>query len=290
MDYNLELQNIKDWAKNLLIVQYSQAKKNQALIEVLVDLIFANNLPLKIRDLCLNVDESVGAQLDVVGKWVGIDRYYNGIDLWEQDYTALVNYENISSGTYEQWQGGFSTFENFENHVISVSVTEATFKSAVNNEEGTYVFKYSSSQWTLDSISVTPGNYGISYIGTAAEGDKITVIYKDDIISTKIYSTKTGGFLTWEAWSDTRTKVNAMGDDYFRSLIKLKIIKNSINHTCKNIDDAIWKWSNGQVYTTWDVMEVTYHYPTSLHNLMQLASYKNVLIAPTGCTILTEEE
>jgi len=216
MDYNLELQNIKDWAKNLLIVQYSQAKKNQALIEILVDLIFANNLPLKIRDLCLNVDESVGVQLDVVGKWVGIDRYYNGIDLWDRPYTALVNYDNISSGIYEQWQGGFSTWENFND----------------NN----------------------------------------------------------GGFLTWEDWSNTRTKVNAMGDDYFRSLIKLKIIKNSINHTCKNIDDAIWKWSNGQVYTTWDVMEVTYHYPTSFHNLMQLASYKNVLIAPTGCTILTEEE
>lgn len=216
MDYNLELQNIKEWAKNLLIIQYSQAKKNRALIDLMVELLFANNLILQIRDLCLNVEESIGAQLDVVGKWVGIDRYYNTIDLWEQPYTALVNYSNISNNTYEQWQGGFSTYSNF----------------ADNN----------------------------------------------------------GGFLMYKAWRDTRTKVNAMGDDYFRSLIKLKIIKNSINHTCKNIDDAIWKWSNGQVYTTWGTMEVTYHYPSSLHNLMQLALYKNVLPVPTGCTLLTEEE
>lgn len=215
MDYNLELQNIKEWAKNLLIIQYSQSKKNRAFIDLLVDIIFANNLPLKIRDLCLNVEESIGAQLDIVGKWVGIDRYYNAIDLWEHTYTALVNYENISSDIYEQWQGGFSTFENFDS--------------------------------------------------------------------------QDGGFLTWEAWQDTRTKVNAMGDEYFRSLIKLKIIKNSINHTCKNIDDAIWKWSNGQVYTTWQPMEITYHYPSSYHNLMQLAIYKNVLPVPTGCTLLTEE-
>ena len=54
------------------------------------------------------------------------------------------------------------------------------------------------------------------------------------------------------------------------------------------IDDAINEWSNGQIYTTWGVMEVTYHYPTELSNLMQLAIYKNVLLAPTGCTILTE--
>lgn len=215
MDYNLELQNIKDWAKNLLIVQYSQSKKNQALIELLVDLIFANNLTLQIRDLCLNVDESIGAQLDVVGKWVGLDRYYNGIDLWTHPYTALVNYDNISSGDYEAYQGGFSTFENFDNH--------------------------------------------------------------------------DGGFLTYEAWQDVRTKVNAMGDDYFRALIKLKIIKNSINYTCKNIDEAIWEWSNGKVYTTWQPMEVTYHYDPEYHNVMQLASYKNILLAPTGCAIQTEE-
>ena len=182
----------------------------------MVETLFANNLILQIRDLCLNVEESIGAQLDVVGKWVGIDRYYNAIDLWEQPYTALVNYSNISDDDYEQWQGGFSTYSNFDDN--------------------------------------------------------------------------DGGFLMYKAWRDTRTKVNVMGDEYFRSLIKLKIIKNSINHTCKNIDDAIWKWSNGQVYTTWGTMEVTYHYPSDLHNLMQLAIYKNVLPVPTGCTLLTEEE
>ena len=216
MNYSLELQNIKDWAKNLLIVQYSQSTKNRELIDLMVELLFANNLILQIRDLCLNVEESIGAQLDVVGKWVGIDRYYNAIDLWEQSYSALVNYSNISDDTYEQWQGGFSTYSNF------------------------------------------------------ADND--------------------GGFLTYKIWQDTRTKVNAMGDEFFRALIKLKIIKNSINHTCKNIDDAIQKWSNGQVYTTWGVMEVTYHYPSSMHNLFQLAIYKNVLPVPTGCTLITVEE
>ena len=215
MDYVQNLQDIKNWAKNLIILQYHQSKKNRQLIELMVDNLFANNLVPKIRDFCLNVEKSEGAQLDVVGKWVGIDRYYNAIDLWEQPYTALVNYDNISSGTYEQWQGGFSTYENF--------------------------------------------------------------------------SQNDGGFLTWEAWKETRTKVNQIGDDYFRQLIKLKIIKNSIAFTNKNIDDAIWKWSNGDVYTTWGVMEVTYHYPSSMHNFFQLAIYKNVLLAPTGCTILTEE-
>ena len=215
MDYVEVLNQVKEWACSLIILQYRQAPKNRALIKAVVDLVFANNLPLQIRDLCLSVSNSEGAQLDVVGQWVGLDRYYDAIDLWEQPYTALVNYSNISSGTYEQWQGGFSTYSNF------------------------------------------------------ADND--------------------GGFLTYSAWQNTRTKVNQMGDDYFRQLIKLKIIKNSIAFTNKNIDDAIWQWGGGDVYTTWGIMEVTYHYPASMHNLFQLAIYKNVLLAPTGCTILTEE-
>lgn len=216
MDYNLELENIKNWIKDLIIIQYRQSKRNRACIDLLTELIFANNLILKIRDLCLSVENSVGAQLDVVGKWVGLDRYYDGIDLWEQPFFSLPYYKTIQDSSYNEFQGGFSNYKNFE------------------------------------------------------END--------------------GGFLMYKNWQQTRTKVNAMGDEYFRSLIKLRIIRNSINCTCKNIDEAIWKWSEGKVYTTWDTMELTYHYDSSYKNIITLAEYKNVLPSPTGCTIILEEE
>lgn len=215
MDYLQALTEVKDYFKNLIILQYKASKQNRALIDSFVDLVFANNVVLQIRDLCLNVEKSEGAQLDVVGAWVGLDRYYNGVDLWDHPYTALVNYSNISSSTYDTYQGGFSAYSNF------------------------------------------------------ADND--------------------GGFLTYAAWQETRTAVNRMGDDYFRQLIKLKIIKNSIAATNKNIDDAIWQWSDGNVYTTWDVMEVTYHYTSEWKKLVDLAVYKNALLAPTGCTIKTAE-
>lgn len=215
MDYTATLEQLKEWACDLLILQYRQAPKNRAFIKTIANLIFADLLPLQIRDLCLNVDKSVGVQLDVVGKWVGVDRYYNSVDLWNKTYTALVNYSNVSDNDYENHQGGFSSFPTF-----------------------------------LDGG---------------------------------------GGFLTYQLWQDTRTAINQMGDDYFRQIIKLKIIKNSINCTNKNIDDAIWKWSEGKVYTTWGVMEVTYHYPQDMANTMFLAAYKDVLPAPTGCTVITTQ-
>lgn len=211
MDFSLD--EIKKWACNLPILEYRNAPKNRLLIEELVDLIFANNILLKMR-YGFDLETAEGAQLDIIGKWVGLDRYYNGIDLWEHPYTSLVNYSNIQSDNYNQYQGGLSLYSTF------------------------------------------------------ADND--------------------GGFLMYKDWIDVRTKVNQMGDAYFRSLIKLKIIKNNINFTMKNIDDAIYQWSDGEIFTTWGTMEVTYHYPSDKSNLMLLAVYKDCLPAPTCCAVNTE--
>ena len=181
MDYLAELNNIKEWIKNLVIIQYRQSKKNRALIDLLVELIFANNLILQIRDLCLSVDKSEGVQLDVVGKWVGIDRFYDGMELWNHPYLSFFNYpeipdlpNNFDPSDLDPNRGGFSTYLNFSNN--------------------------------------------------------------------------DGGFLTYKVWQDTRTADNQLGDYEYRELIKLKIIKNSINHTQANIDKAIWYWAGGSQY------------------------------------------
>ncbi|MBR4973850.1 MAG: DUF2612 domain-containing protein, partial [Clostridia bacterium] len=81
MDYTAALKDLQKYFSDLLIIQYRNAPKNRALISYLTDLIFANNLALQIRDKTLNLDDSEGTQLDVIGKWVGVDRYYNG-NLW----------------------------------------------------------------------------------------------------------------------------------------------------------------------------------------------------------------
>lgn len=293
MDYLEELNNIKNWIKDLIIIQYRQSNKNRALIDLLVELIFANNLILKIRDLCLSVDKSTGKQLEIVGKWVGIDPYYNGMELWKHPYLSFLNYPELQDANFpsniSSLRGGFSTYLNFNN---------------------------------------------------------------DD-----------GGFLPYKVWQDTRTADNKLGDNEYRQLIKLKIIKNSINHTQKNIDDAIWQWAGGNkyyslsalsvndylyldknfnkiygkitaisannitvvdennneiykgyfnynttietingienttvynyclghVYTTWNVMEIIYNYDDEYADLMTLAEYKNVLPAPIGCKITKQQ-
>ena len=94
----------------------------------------------------------------------------------------------------------------------------------------------------------------------------------------------------YEDWKKVRTQTNQLPDDKFRDLIRLKIIQNSINHTKKEIDEAIWTWSNGTVYTTWsNPMEVEYNFPKAKKEIIFLADYKNILPHPTGCNIILKE-
>ncbi len=100
------------------------------------------------------------------------------------------------------------------------------------------------------------------------------------------FDTSPGGFLMYQNDIDVKTTFSKLNDNLFRPLIKLKIIKNSINHTNKNIDEAIWKWSSGNVYTTWEQpMQVTYNYNSLYTSIVEMAQQKNLLPAPTGVAV-----
>lgn len=207
MNYLTLLKELENYYANLLIVQYNGKPKAMATVKVLARLIWINIILFQIRD-AFDWLTAVGVQLDIIGKWVGIDRFYKGQLFDFRPWFALIDWNRES----DNLQGGFSMFETFE---------------------------------TLD-----------------------------------------GGFLDYQNILPTQ---NRLQDEQFRTLIGLKIIKNNMVFTCKNIDDAIWNYFNQQVYTTWSPMEVTYHYPSELNVIMEVALDKNVLLAPTGVTIRLQE-
>lgn len=197
--------------QNLLEAQYFDKPKARATIGMLAKLSTCNMLPWKIRDLCLNVDKSIGKQLDHVGKWVGIDRNYKGQLYDGKQYVAYYDWNdplqpNLEQGGYYDW-----------------NVTDDPTAPYLNN---------------------------------------------DLIISTN----------------------NQLGDKDFRFLIKLKIIKNNTNATCKNIDDALFDLFGYEIFIVWgDNMNMTYYYPSKYDTVMRLAKEKNVLLVPTGVKVALQE-
>ena len=58
----------------------------------------------------------------------------------------------------------------------TVTVDKDTFIAAVG-EYGTYDFKYNGTSWVIDATIVTLDTYGITYTGTAIDGNSIEVVY-----------------------------------------------------------------------------------------------------------------
>lgn len=207
MDYLKILSQMEDYYANLLIIQYHDKPKAQATIKLLVKLLWVNMVLLQIRN-AFDWENALSAQLDIIGKWVGVDKFYNGQFFYFHPWFSLVDWDSEP----DNLQGGFSTFQTFD------------------------------------------------------EGG--------------------GGFLTYE---DIQPTQNRLSTDGLRMMIGLKIIKNNLAATCKNIDEAIWDYFSGRVYTTWAPDEITYHYSAQLSEVMQVANYKKVLPCPTGVRIILRE-
>ncbi len=195
---------VKEAYRQLLIVQYYDKPKAIETIKLHIDMLLMNALPWKIRDLCLNVDESVGVQLDVIGKWVGIDRYISSSKYEGKLWYSYIDWQDETEPN--SLQGGLRDWDNEEN--------------------------------------------------------------------------TDGPFLSYE---DIITSQRKLDDDTFRTLIKLKIVKNNTNHTAKNIDDNLFNLFGNKVYIDWSTpLQMVYNYKPSLASIIEIAKDKNCLPCPTG--------
>jgi len=90
---------------NLLIVQYNGRPKARATIELFTRELLASNIFDQIKN-AYDIENAVGKQLDVIGKYVGIDRYYKDTEL--TDFFAYTDYVESNPDTLEKY--GFSNY------------------------------------------------------------------------------------------------------------------------------------------------------------------------------------
>lgn len=91
----------------LIIIQYKGKEKAYKTIELYVKELFADDVYFQVQD-AFNLETAVGVQLDILGKYVGIDRFYKGQELDGQDFFSMTNYADDPA------QKGFSDYTNFE--------------------------------------------------------------------------------------------------------------------------------------------------------------------------------
>lgn len=89
-----DLESLEEYYKNLLIIQYHDKLKAQAVVSNWVDCMVADGLLLDL-DSAYSPDSAVGVQLDALGKILGLSR--NGFN--DDDYRLLLNFKIVTNNS-----------------------------------------------------------------------------------------------------------------------------------------------------------------------------------------------
>lgn len=113
-----DISSLVDYYANLLIIQYHDQPNAIATIELLANSALADGVAIDVQN-AYNIDDeqgatAIGLQLDVIGKYVGINRYFSTIDLI--NYSSLVTYSQVSALPDSPPQWGITTYADFADY------------------------------------------------------------------------------------------------------------------------------------------------------------------------------
>lgn len=103
----MTVEEIVQYYSDLLIIQYNDKPKAKATIETLVNSLIADNVMIDVKN-AFDIDTAVGVQLDVLGKYIGMDRSYKGT-LFDELYFGFTDY----FGYEPPLVTGFSDYADF---------------------------------------------------------------------------------------------------------------------------------------------------------------------------------
>lgn len=139
-DYTQNIQDVKTYYADLLILQYRNKPKARETIKIGADIYLGDGIIFQLQDI-LDIDTAVGAQLDIIGKILDCPRVVQGI------YNDMIFFQfydgedSVGFSTVGKPQGGnFRTIQNYNQSEYSLPDNDyrflLKFKSAVNVMRG----------------------------------------------------------------------------------------------------------------------------------------------------------
>lgn len=135
-DYTQDIQDVKTYYADLLILQYRNKPKARETIKIGADIYLGDGVIFQLQDI-LDIDKAEGAQLDIIGKILDCPRVVQGI------YNDMIFFQfydgpdSVGFSTVGKPQGGnFRTIQNYNQSEYSLPDDDyrflLKFKSAVN--------------------------------------------------------------------------------------------------------------------------------------------------------------
>jgi hypothetical protein len=116
-----------NYYKNLLIIQYNNKPKAQETIELNLNALLKDDILNQLED-AFNLETAIGKQLDILGKYIGLDRFFSQPANIIGDFFSFSTYSTFTTDTGDL---GFSTYSTFG--------TETTKFLSYNNITGTQI-------------------------------------------------------------------------------------------------------------------------------------------------------
>lgn len=103
---SIDLESTIEYYTNLLIIQYNKLEKAKSTIDLHVRTLLSDNIASQVQD-GYDLETAVGVQLDVLGKYIGTDRFFSieGVG----DFFGMTSYETLGSDTTV----GFTDYANY---------------------------------------------------------------------------------------------------------------------------------------------------------------------------------
>lgn len=120
----INLQSIVDYYTNLLIIQYKDKPKAKATVALMVNEMLANGIYFDVQN-GFNINTAVGAQLDILGKYIGLNRFFKGQDFPDGIF-GFTDYNGSDDG-----QQGFTDYANYD----SETYTTLTYQDIISNNQ-----------------------------------------------------------------------------------------------------------------------------------------------------------
>lgn len=139
-DYTQDIEDVKNYYADLLILQYRNKPKARETIKIGADIYLGDGVIFQLQDI-LDIDTAEGAQLDIIGKILDCPRVVQGI------YNDMIFFQfydgpdSVGFSTVGNPQGGnFRTIQNYNQSEYSLPDDDyrflLKFKSAVNVMRG----------------------------------------------------------------------------------------------------------------------------------------------------------
>ena len=129
------LTDLEDYYKNLLIIQYHNKPKAQATVAQWVDCMTGDGIMLQLWD-AFDVDTAIGAQLDAIGRFIGIGRN----NLNDEQYKVIIKFKILKNNIGTSMKDiDDAIFEYFGNSILVNNNKDMSITYILNNSLGAII-------------------------------------------------------------------------------------------------------------------------------------------------------